>query len=58
VRFKRWVRRMTIRAALLLVALGGAAYLAWPHLPAWSKRPVDNLRRRLHAPFESAPGPR
>jgi serine/threonine-protein kinase len=58
VRFKRWVRRMTIRAALILVAATGAFYFAWPHLPAWSKRPIDDLRRRLHAPFAPGPGAR
>ena len=38
-RFTRWVRRMTIRAAVILVAVGGAAYLARPHLPAGPGRP-------------------
>jgi serine/threonine-protein kinase len=54
-RFKRWARRMAIRAALILVVLGGGFYLARSHLPAWATRPIDNLLRRLHAPFESGP---
>jgi serine/threonine protein kinase len=57
-RFKRWARRMTIRAALILVALGGAFYFAYPHLPAWAKQPIDNLLRRISAPFESRQDPR
>jgi hypothetical protein len=46
---------MAIRAALILVVLGGGFYLARSHLPAWATRPIDNLLRRLHAPFESGP---
>jgi hypothetical protein len=53
-RFKRWARRTTIGAALILVTLGGAFYFARPHLPAWATQPVDNLLRRLPAPL----GPR
>ena len=48
-RFMRWVRRMTIRVALILVAVGGAAYLAWPHLPAQTRQPLDSWLRRLSA---------
>ena len=48
-RFRRWVRRMTIRVALIVVAAGGAAYFAWPHLPAQARQPVDSLLRRLGA---------
>ena len=48
-RFMRWVGRMTIRVALILVAVGGAAYLAWPHLPAGTRQPIDNWLRRLSA---------
>ena len=54
-RFKRWVRRMTIRAAIVLVAFGGAFYFAWPHLPTWAKRPIDSWFHRVSAPFESRP---
>jgi serine/threonine-protein kinase len=46
-RFKRWVRRMTIRAALILAVLGGASYFAWPHLPAWTKAPIVDWIHRL-----------
>jgi serine/threonine-protein kinase len=49
-RFGRWARRMTIRAALILLVLGGAFYFARPHLPAWTREPIDNWLRRLHAP--------
>jgi hypothetical protein len=52
VRFKRWVRRMTIRAVLIVVVLGGTFYFARPHLPAWATQPIDNLLRRLHVPIE------
>jgi serine/threonine-protein kinase len=55
-RFKRWVRRMTIRAALILVVLGGAFYVARPHLPAWILEPVDGWLRRLPAPLGSGQG--
>ena len=48
--FKRWVRRMTIRAVLIVVALGGGFYFARPHLPAWAKQPIDNWLRSLYAP--------
>jgi serine/threonine protein kinase len=48
VRFKRWVRRMTIRAAVILVALGAGLYFARPHLPAWAKEPIDTWMHRLH----------
>jgi eukaryotic-like serine/threonine-protein kinase len=42
VRFKRWLRRLAIRAAIVVVALGGASYFAWPHLPKWIKQPIHN----------------
>jgi hypothetical protein len=35
--------------ALILVAVGGAAYLAWPHLPARTRQPIDDWVRRLSA---------
>jgi serine/threonine protein kinase len=57
-RFKRWARRMTIRAALILAAVGGGFYFARPHLPAWTTRPVDNLLRRLHVPLGPGQEPR
>jgi serine/threonine-protein kinase len=48
VRFKRWVRRTTIRAAVILVALGTGLYFARPHLPAWAKQPLDAWLHRIH----------
>jgi len=57
-RFKRWVRRMTIRAVLIVVALGGGFYFARPHLPAWATKPIDNWLHGLYAPLESRPGRR
>jgi serine/threonine-protein kinase len=57
-RFTRWVRRMTIRAALILVALGGGLYFAHPHLPAWARQPLDGWLRRLHVPVDSTQAPR
>ena len=51
VRARRWLRRMTIRAALILVALGAGFYFALPHLPARAKQPIDNWLRRLPAPL-------
>jgi serine/threonine-protein kinase len=56
-RLRRWVRRMTLRAALILVAAGGAFYLARPHLPAWARQPIDNGLRRLHLPLGPRQGP-
>jgi hypothetical protein len=51
---------MTVRAAVILVALGAAFYFALPHLPARAKQPIDNWLRRLPAPLgsheRSAPG--
>ena len=52
-RFRRWARRMAIRAALLFVALGalGAGFhFTRSRLPAWATQPVDKLLRRLHLP--------
>jgi serine/threonine protein kinase len=57
-RFKRWVRRMTIRAVLIVVALGGGFYFAHPHLPAWAKQPIDNWLHSLYAPVDSRHRPR
>jgi serine/threonine protein kinase len=48
-RFKRWLLKMTIRAALIAVALGGVGYFAWPHLPARAKQPIENWLRHLPA---------
>jgi serine/threonine-protein kinase len=42
-RFKRWARRMAIRAAILIVALGSGIYFSWPHLPSWVKQPITKL---------------
>jgi len=52
-RFKRWLRRMTIRAVLILVALGGAFYVARPHLPGWAQQRIDSWIRGLPAPLGS-----
>jgi hypothetical protein len=57
VRFKRWAVRMTIRAALVVVAVGGAFYFARPHLPAWAKQPIESWLQRLPAPIGSHQGP-
>jgi serine/threonine-protein kinase len=55
VRFKRWVRRVTIRTAVVVVALGAAFYFARPHLPVWAKQPIDNWLRRVHPSLASQP---
>ena len=55
-RLRRWARRMTIGAALIVVALGGAFYFARPHLPAWTTQRIDHLLQRLHAPFGARSG--
>ncbi|HEY5452444.1 MAG TPA: serine/threonine-protein kinase [Polyangia bacterium] len=52
-RFGRWAGRMAIRAAVILVVLGGALYFARPHLPGWAKQPIDNAVRRISAPLGS-----
>ncbi|HVR61381.1 MAG TPA: serine/threonine-protein kinase [Polyangia bacterium] len=57
-RFKRWLRRMLIRAALILAVLGGASYFAWPHLPASVRARVDTWIRRLPPPLGSGQGTR
>ncbi len=48
---------MTIRAVLIVVALGGVFYFAHPHLPAWAKQPIDSWLRSLYAPLESRQHP-
>jgi serine/threonine protein kinase len=55
-RFKRWVRRTTIRLAVLVVAAGGGLYFAYPHLPRWAARPLDGWMQRLPGPMRP-PGP-
>jgi serine/threonine-protein kinase len=55
VRFQRWVRRTTIRLAVLVVALGGGLYFAYPHLPRWAAEPLDGLLQRLPAPLAPTP---
>ena len=57
VRFKRWVLRTTIRLAVLVVALSGALYFAYPHLPRWAAAPFDDWLRRLPAPLAPQPAP-
>jgi serine/threonine-protein kinase len=57
VRFKRWVRRTTIRLAVLMVALGGGLYFAYPYLPRWATAPIDGLLHRLPAPLSASPDP-
>ena len=53
-RFKRWLLRMTIRAAIVLAVLGGGFYFAWPHLPGWAKRPFNDLLNRVPEPLKSS----
>jgi eukaryotic-like serine/threonine-protein kinase len=50
-RFRRWVRRTTIRLVVILVLLGGGFYIARPHLPGWAARPVEAWLRRLPPPL-------
>jgi serine/threonine protein kinase len=54
-RFKRWALRVTVRAALIVAALGGAFYFAYPHLPAWAAQPIDRALRSVHVTFGSGP---
>jgi serine/threonine protein kinase len=56
-RFRRWVLRMSIGAALTLAVLGGGFYLLRSHLPAWATQPIDRLLRRLHVPIGSGQSP-
>jgi hypothetical protein len=46
-----------IRLAIVTVALGGALYFAYPHLPRWATEPLDGWLRRLPAPLGQAPAP-
>jgi hypothetical protein len=57
VRFKRWLRSTMIRLAVLVVALSGALYFAYPHLPQWARDPLDGWLRRLPAPLAPGPAP-
>jgi serine/threonine-protein kinase len=50
----RWLRRMAIAAALLLVAMGATFYFALPHLPARVRQPIDSWLRRLPGPLRSS----
>jgi serine/threonine-protein kinase len=50
-RFKRWLRRLLIRALVLLALLGGALYFAYPHLPTFITKRVDAWLRGLPAPL-------
>jgi serine/threonine protein kinase len=50
-RFGRWLRRVTIATALVLVLLGTGAYFARPYLPGWMVRPVEGWIHQLHLPL-------
>ena len=52
-RFKRWLRRMTIRLAVVLALLGGGLYFARPYLPGWASRPLEAWLRSLPKPLGS-----
>ena len=49
---------MTIRAVVLIVALGGLLYFARPHLPPWASQPLEGWIRSLHLPGEPRPSAR
>src|SRR5262249_55526743 len=57
-RFGRWLRRMTIRAVLILVVLGGAFYFARPHPPTGARLRIDGWLKRLPGPLSSRSGTR
>ncbi len=50
-RFGRWLRRLVIRTALVLILLGVGAYFARPYLPAWIVDPVQTWIRQLPPPI-------
>ncbi len=45
-RFRRWVRRLAIRSAVVLALLAGAGVLARPYLPPWVKQAADEWLHR------------
>jgi eukaryotic-like serine/threonine-protein kinase len=54
-RFGRWLRRLMIRTALVLILLGAGAYFARPYLPAWMVDPVESWIRQLPPPIGQPP---
>jgi serine/threonine-protein kinase len=56
-RFGRWLRRLMIRTALVLILLGAGAYFAHPYLPAWIVDPVQSWIRQLPPPIGEPPPP-
>jgi serine/threonine protein kinase len=56
-RLRRWVRRMTIRLAVILLLLGGGLYFVRPYLPGWAARPLDAWLESLRLPFGVATTP-
>jgi eukaryotic-like serine/threonine-protein kinase len=50
-RLGRRLRRAAVGTLLVVALVGGAAYFARPHLPAWVNDRVDALLRRLPAPI-------
>lgn len=57
VRFKRWVRRTTIKLVVATALLGTAAYLVRPHLPVWLGRHMYAWLRHLPPPLGSGEAP-
>jgi serine/threonine-protein kinase len=49
VKLRRWALRVAVGVVVLGAAIGGATYLALPHLPAWARRPIDNWLGRAGA---------
>jgi hypothetical protein len=50
-RMGRWLRRATLGTLLVIALIGGAAYFARPHLPAWINQRVDGWIRSLPPPI-------
>ncbi|MEA2696094.1 MAG: eukaryotic-like serine/threonine-protein kinase [Myxococcales bacterium] len=57
-RFRRWVRRTTIKLVVTVVLLGTAAYFVRPYAPVWLVEHVNAWVRRLPPPLGDGDAPR
>lgn len=52
-RFRRWLLRLTLRGAAVVLLLGAAAYFVRPYLPFWVTRSLYTWLQSLPAPLGS-----
>jgi hypothetical protein len=56
-RFRRWVRRTTIKLVVTVVLLGTGAYFVRPYAPVWMVQRFDAWRRQLPWPLGGGDAP-